>query len=325
MALSDDLGKYDTFVEAVTRKIANQLYALFDADHHANLLVVNQATPELYLSKFHWDEAKFQQKASCREIIDLINQQVSKLDEELRAKASDYGTVVHSLQQSDRGASGNLLSRDISDVVRPEHWIETEYLTTIFVAVTKYNLKDWENCYERLTEKDEVCYVLPRSSQVIATDNEYALVSVCLFKHKVDEFKNAAREKRFTVRDFHFDPQKIEAGKAEKAKLTEEKDIKKNKLILWCKTNFTEAFIAWIHLKAIRVFVESILRFGLPPNFQAVLVLAMKRDDKVVRNGLSDLFRHLASRHIEGDEEGVTETFYPYVSLNISTEMRLQV
>lgn len=32
-------------------------------------------------------------------------------------------------------------------------------------------------------------------------------------------------------------------------------------LLRWLKVNFSEAFIAWIHIKALRVFVESVLRF----------------------------------------------------------------
>ena len=31
-------------------------------------------------------------------------------------------------------------------------------------------------------------------------------------------------------------------------------------LVRWLKVNFGEAFIAWIHIKALRVFVESVLR-----------------------------------------------------------------
>ena len=31
-------------------------------------------------------------------------------------------------------------------------------------------------------------------------------------------------------------------------------------LVRWLKVNFSEAFIAWIHIKALRVFVESVLR-----------------------------------------------------------------
>jgi len=31
-------------------------------------------------------------------------------------------------------------------------------------------------------------------------------------------------------------------------------------LVRWLKVNFSECFCAWIHVKALRVFVESVLR-----------------------------------------------------------------
>jgi len=140
--------------------------------------------------------------------------------------------------------------------------------------------------------------------------------------------KTACREKKlgFAVREFTYNTETIQKGKEDKKKLETQKETQKNKLILWCKTNFTEAFVAWTHLKAIRIFVESILRYGLPANFQAVLVLPNKKgDDKKVRNALFDLFKHLASKHLEGDTEeqaATSEKFYPYVSLTINIEMK---
>jgi len=193
MALSDDMFKFENYVEAVTKKIANQLYVLFESSEHDRLLSVNGASPDDYLNHFSWDEAKFPIKASCRELIENIYSLVTKLDEELRAKTGEYGQIVHSLAQSERGASGNLLSRDLSEIVKPSDWFESEYLTTIFVVIPKYGYKEFENCYESFSQ-----YVLPRSAKVIETnDIEYALVSLQIFKRSVEEFKNAARDKRF--------------------------------------------------------------------------------------------------------------------------------
>lgn len=31
-------------------------------------------------------------------------------------------------------------------------------------------------------------------------------------------------------------------------------------LVRWLKVNFSECFCAWVHVKALRVFVESVLR-----------------------------------------------------------------
>jgi predicted histidine transporter YuiF (NhaC family) len=38
------------------------------------------------------------------------------------------------------------------------------------------------------------------------------------------------------------------------------------------RTNFSEAFKLLVHLKVVRLFVESVLRYGLPAEYAAVAV-----------------------------------------------------
>jgi V-type H+-transporting ATPase subunit C len=59
------------------------------------------------------------------------------------------------------------------------------------------------------------------------------------------------------------------------------------------KTNFSEAFIHWIHTKALRVFVETVLRYGLPLNFQAVVIQPQKRNNRKLRETLNQLYEKL--------------------------------
>lgn len=63
----------------------------------------------------------------------------------------------------------------------------------------------------------------------------------------------------------------------------------------WLKVNFSECFCAWIHVKALRVFVESVLRYGLPVNFQAMLLHPNKKNTKRLREVLNQLYGHLDS------------------------------
>lgn len=58
----------------------------------------------------------------------------------------------------------------------------------------------------------------------------------------------------------------------------------------WLKINFSEACTAWIHVKALRVFVESVLRYGLPVNFQAVIMKPQKKSQKRLRETLENLY-----------------------------------
>ena len=88
----------------------------------------------------------------------------------------------------------------------------------------------------------------------------------------VGEFARILREKRYSVREsFVYDPS--QQGKSAMAleQLQVEVDNMRSGLTRWCKTHYGEAFVAWMHVKVIRVFVESVLRYGLPVDFTAVL------------------------------------------------------
>uniref|UniRef100_A0A8C9A7G3 V-type proton ATPase subunit C n=1 Tax=Prolemur simus TaxID=1328070 RepID=A0A8C9A7G3_PROSS len=102
-------------------------------------------------------------------------------------------------------------------------------------------------------------------------------------------------------------------------------------LLRWLKVNFSEAFIAWIHIKALRVFVESVLRYGLPVNFQAVLLQPHKKSStKRLREVLNSVFRHLdevaaasildASVEIPGLQLN-NQDYFPYVYFHIDLSL----
>ena len=48
-----------------------------------------------------------------------------------------------------------------------------------------------------------------------------------------------------------------------------------------------------MHLKALRVFVESVLRYGLPVNFQAAIIRPQKRSNRKLRETLNQLYEKL--------------------------------
>lgn len=62
------------------------------------------------------------------------------------------------------------------------------------------------------------------------------------------------------MRDFTYDEETLVQGKNERDKLTAEKTRQFAPLVRWLKINFSEIFTAYIHVKALRAFVESVLR-----------------------------------------------------------------
>jgi len=105
--LSDELGKIDTYVEGVVKKIERSSLDVWKAEPQdaavgggggggggggdqkrevALELKVSdkQLTPESYLELFTWDSVRYQQRKAINQIADGILKDVTKADEELK-------------------------------------------------------------------------------------------------------------------------------------------------------------------------------------------------------------------------------------------------
>ncbi|KRF77675.1 uncharacterized protein Dvir_GJ14996, isoform E [Drosophila virilis] len=330
VGLSDDLGKLDTYVEQITRKVAMYLGEVLEDQRdklHENLLANNTELPQ-YLTRFQWDMAKYPIKQSLRNIADIISKQIGQIDGDLKTKSQAYNNLKGNLQNLEKKKTGSLLTRNLADLVKKEHFIlDSEYLTTLLVIVPKTMANDWLANYEKITDM-----IVPRSSQLIKEDPDYCLFNVTLFKKVTEEFKLHARERKFIVRDFVYNEEELAAGKNEMTKLMTDKKKQFGPLVRWLKVNFSEAFCALIHVKALRVFVESVLRYGLPVNFQAILIEPNKKSVKRLRDVLNQLYGHLdgasAGGHVSSADNvdipglgfGQSE-YYPYVFYKVNIDM----
>lgn len=144
---------------------------------------------------------------------------------------------------------------------------DSEYIETHLVAVPNSNVKDFLKTYETLAT-----FVVPRSAQQLASDEEFTLYGVAVFKKYSSEFVHKCREKRWTPRDFKFK----EGGKEEEQK--EVGNLEKEERKVWgeClrlgRTGYSESAMVWVHVLALRVFVETVLRYGLPLEFVSGIV-----------------------------------------------------
>jgi V-type H+-transporting ATPase subunit C len=136
------------------------------------------------------------------------------------------------------------------------------------------------------------------------------MVNVTMFQKVVDTFKMKCRERKYMVREYQYDEQAIAKDHEQIKTLEQNKKDKFGPLVRWLKINFSEGFTAWIHIKALRIFVESVLRFGLPVNFQAAIVKPPKKGGKRLRDSLDNLYSHLNSTN-DLSKKDVTKFFFP--------------
>lgn len=320
LTLSDDLTKANQVVEAVTHKVRRQLDDLDQSNNaDSTTLVVDGIPIDSYITRFNWDEAKYPIMTPLREIVDTIQESVARLEDDLKIRVSEYSNTRTQLTTVLRKQGGSMAVRDLSNHVKPDDIINTEHLMTLLVVVSKYSQKDWLASYETLSN-----FVVPRSSKKLTEDNENALYTVTLFRKVADSFKTSARERGFLVRDFELDPEGQSTRQEETLRLQRDLDGLRQSLQQWCNAVYGEVFSAWMHVCAIRLFTESILRYGLPPKFQAAVLAPTSRNEKKVRSILEKLSSGANSAFWKAEDDagmmGLVgdSDVHPYVSLTVN-------
>uniref|UniRef100_A0A8D0LER0 V-type proton ATPase subunit C n=1 Tax=Sus scrofa TaxID=9823 RepID=A0A8D0LER0_PIG len=329
VGLSDELGKLDAFAESLIKRMAQSVVEVMEdakGKVQENLLA-NGADLTSFVTHFEWDMAKYPVKQPLVSVVDTLAKQLAQIETDLKSRTAAYNTLKTNLENLEKKSMGNLFTRTLSDIVSKDDFVlDSEYLITLLVIVPKPSYSQWQKTYESLSDM-----VVPRSTKLIAEDNEGGLFTVTLFRKVIDDFKTKAKENKFTVREFYYDENEVKREREEMTRLLSDKKQQYGPLLRWLKVNFSEAFIAWIHIKGLRVFVESVLRYGLPVNFQAVLLQPHKKSStKRLREVLNSVFRHLdqvaaasildASVEIPGLQLS-NQDYFPYVYFHIDLSL----
>jgi len=322
ITLSDEMRKLDLHVESTTNRIASQYLDLCaESKDTPKEFDVKGAIPKIFLSKFQWEKARFSLKKSLPELVRLFEVGIAKIDAELRLKTNEYSTLSSKLRQITQSTQGNLLTRDITKEIETSKMapFESKFIQAVYVVVPTSAINDWNNDYETLTQ-----FVVPKTSELLCKENDFSLFKVVIFKHVLDDFKIKAKEKRFIVRKY--EPSNTTSA-AEISKMQLKYDKLRSNLSRWCQTQFGEAYFLWVHLKSIQCYVESILRFGLPADFEVILLHPKKESISRIEKALTA--RYSSLERIFGDDKDEDEgggggsgahqedKYFPYVFLEI--------
>lgn len=322
--LVDELVKYDSQVESVARRVERQATEL---DAGIELPIITQRAQmgvDEYVTKFKWDDMKFPRGRTVQDNIQSLLVSVQKIDEEVKNKTQQYMDAKQQAALFSKKEQVSHVQRDLVDLLTPEtvkdgDFVYSEHLTTMVVVVPRGADVEFVNHYASFDQ-----YIVPESAERIAQDDKEgnSLWRVVMFKTAVDAFKTSCRQHRVTVRDFTYDKnryqQVLDARTASEAELRKQEGT----LRRVCQVAFSDTMVAWTHLKAMRVFVEAVLRFGVPPRFGAFLVKPGKFASKQsklrselleVLAGSGGMYGHSMADAKETSTEEEGGEYYPYV------------
>jgi V-type H+-transporting ATPase subunit C len=282
--------------------------------------MIEQHNIDTYCLKFRWDEAKYPIKTPLRAMVAVMQSAASKIDEGTRQRQTEWNAVVQTKAMVGRKKDGSLRDKDIDDtVVKASDVIESENLGTLFVIVASAQQKTFLAKYETMAQ-----FVVPRSAKEVLHEGDEFLYRVVMFKRTMDDFRVACREQRFTVREYtpHHDEVDDDVAVRDHAKV-------RKTLLRWAKANFAEVFSAWVHIKGIRLFAESVLRYGPPARYETMLIVPYKKELKNLRTALQTLYNDLsATSMIGGDDDDdaaqggqSTGQIFPYVQVPLDLDL----
>ncbi|XP_036026909.1 V-type proton ATPase subunit C 2 [Onychomys torridus] len=337
---------------------------------HENLLA-NGVDLTSFVTHFEWDMAKYPAKQPLVSVVDTLAKQLAQIETDLKSRTAAYSVLKANLENLEKKSTGNLFTRTLSDIVSKEDFVlDSEYLITLLVIVPKSSYVQWQRTYESLSDmvvprstkliaedKEAGLFTVTlfrkvtEDFKVKAKENKFIVREFYYdekeIKREREEMNRLLSDKKqqyqtscvalkkgsATYRDHKVkvtplgNPARPAAGQTDRDREGEGE----GPLLRWLKVNFSEAFIAWIHIKALRVFVESVLRYGLPVNFQAVLLQPQKKSaTKRLREVLNSVFRHLdevaaasildASVEIPGLQLS-NQDYFPYVYFHIDLSL----
>lgn len=311
LTLSESLAKTDPTITSTLAKITDTIKSLVSVSTQQNVptiqarvsplethLVMDDGRPyqDYVISNenpWEWNRAKYRTDVrTLTEVVDTLVKEAQAIENTQRVKTQTYTTVKSQLALASRKKTGNLSVRSMAEVVSVDDFsgtTESEYLETVLVAVPRNLTKEWETSYERLTSM-----VVPRSSKKLATDDEFTLFGVAIFRKVKDEFAQKCRENKFIIRDFTYNEEAIEKQKADLVALEAEEKELWTDLLRLSRINFSECFSVTVHLKIVRAFVESVLRYGLPATYFLVVIKPAPKAGARLLSALSAHFTTLS-------------------------------
>lgn len=299
---ADDLAKVEATCGAVVAKVGDTLKTILEGDEDkiAQQKTVNDKPVDQYLRSFAWNKVKYRADKPIGELIDSLQKELLGIDNDVKSKYNQYNSIKTTLTTLQRKQTGNLATKSLTPVVDPSLMVQdSEYLETHLVVVPTSSKKDFLRSYETIAPM-----VVPRSAIEVTHDDELTLFAVTTFKKYSAEFVHKCREMKWTPRDYKY----VEGGKEEEKKELE--SVSKDERKVWgevlrlARTGWSEAVMIWIHVLCLRVFVETVLRYGLPLEFVCGLVVTTPKLAKKTKASLDSAYSYLGGNAFGRDKKG---------------------
>ena len=321
--LNDDLLHDEQEIENFLKGLEKQLSTL-----NSNPLQIKYRgallDPKKAITEFTWDDRKYPNRSkTISDIMHKINEKYSETRKTIKAKTDDFTNALNELKMKQKGHNDalNLMKQDYRDLVikSKSEMKTTDYLCTMLCFVPHGTDKNFLNTYMTLADGFVVPYSAARIDK--GEDEKMYLYRVIVMKHMKENFKNDCQSKlRIACREYDEEElSKKPLEEKEIEKLSNDKTQKQHDLERHAESGYSEVFYALLHLKYLRLYVESCLKYT-SGDYYSVMVDCPKDKEQKLISTMIKTFNDTKEQGWYGTKEELKETedFYPFILVKIS-------
>jgi len=144
---------------------------------------------------------------------------------------------------------------------------------------------------------------------------------IFIYKHQADDVIKALRRKQYTPKLFSYNKADWEKEDQERQQVKIECDNATKLLKKSGLQAFEQLFVALMHMKVVRAYIDGVLRFGIPPKFYIGLVVPKPKADRLILQEMSDVLAEEKMKDMYGEKADAAdaEDYWPFVCVHLSS------
>lgn len=232
-----------------------------------------------------WNISKY----NCSTIdgcLSLISEDIDRIRSNYIQKETQHHRMTKDYEDAQRRTKGSLSEMDISQIV--EDIKEYEFLREIYILVDKEEIEHFESTIENTNS------VSRDAIEEVTSDERYVLYKAVVIKNMEKELKKILVANSFVVKETCHKTE----GKTNAEKINFYVENKDN-LQVFISTHQEEVYHLLVHTKLLKLFIESIYRYGLPIKYLYMVC----KDDQTTIKKLKIVSDNWESERMVGDDE----------------------
>jgi V-type H+-transporting ATPase subunit C len=240
-------------------------------------------------SSISWSQSRFS-TSNVEDALDMLSEEYARIREIYDGKVRSFEESKRDYVRVQKLTRGNLCDMDLNILINKEE--EHEFLKLFYVVVQKDRVNEF---YDMVNE----CAFISRDVvDEVGSDEEYVLFKMYSLLKNEDEVRNKINSAGFIIKT-------LESRKGSILGMSSESEERfstsQTNLGTFMRTHYPEVFVILVHVKLLKLFVESVYRYGLPTEY---LFFVSEGSRERVLKKCGKLARDWPSDRIVFDEDG---------------------